>query len=147
MLFAPGLMFPVDPDIDQAAEPFSSQVSDGLFRIPLWMDLSLHAVPAIVLLIGIFLPFRTKDPLSAIFLDFFFIEKRFQRPMSTIGATALAISFGSAYSLWVEHAASVNGRFPYPFMNLMNPFWRTVMYVTSTFGALMTFWGLNAVHR
>ena len=79
-------------------------------------------------------------------LDFFFIEKRYTRPSSTIGATVLAISFGSAYSLWIEYASSINGRFPYPFLTIMPVFWRLVMYVSSTFGALMTFWGLNAVH-
>lgn len=66
--------------------------------------------------------------------------------MSTVGATALAISFGSAYSLWVEYAATINGRFPYPFLTMMDPVSRVVLYVVSTFGALVTFWGLNAIH-
>ena len=43
-------MFPSKP-VDSATEP-SSQTADLLFRIPLWMDLSMHAVPALVLLLG-----------------------------------------------------------------------------------------------
>lgn len=45
-------MFPTKPDVDAAVEPFSSQTDVALFRIPLWMDLSIHAVPAVVLLAG-----------------------------------------------------------------------------------------------
>ena len=80
-------------------------------------------------------------------LDFFLIEKRYTRPMSTLGATALSLSVGSAYSLWIEHCATINGQFPYPFLNLMNVSQRVEMYTGSTIGALLTFWGLNAMHR
>ncbi len=45
-------MFSRTADVDLAIEPFSSQADIALFRIPLWMDLSMHAVPAVVLLLG-----------------------------------------------------------------------------------------------
>ena len=51
VLFAPSLMFPPKPNAEASPEP-SSSTPDILFRIPLWMDLSMHAVPAVVLLIG-----------------------------------------------------------------------------------------------
>jgi len=80
-------------------------------------------------------------------IDFFLMEKRYKPPMSTIGATALAVSFGSAYSIWVEHCATINGRFPYPFLRLMSQGQRVDLYAASTLGAMLIFWGLNAVHR
>ena len=45
-------MFPANPDLTSVPELSSSEAIDPLFRIPLWMDLSLHAVPAVVLLLG-----------------------------------------------------------------------------------------------
>ncbi|CAD6566640.1 MAG: hypothetical protein TREMPRED_002876 [Tremellales sp. Tagirdzhanova-0007] len=138
VLFAPSLMFPSKP-VDSATEP-SSQTADLLFRIPLWMDLSMHAVPALVLLLG--KSFHTTVPRY-----FFFVERRYTRPSSTVGAASLAVSFGTVYSLWVEYCATINGRFPYPFLNVMSPVQRVAMYVGSTIGALLTFWQLNALHR
>lgn len=79
--------------------------------------------------------------------EFFAFEKRYTPPVSTIGAAAVAVTFGSAYSLWVEHTASINGRFPYPFLNVMDGQARVIMYVTSTLGAFAVFKLLNALHR
>lgn len=42
---------PTSPDAVQGA-PSSSGAEPSLFRIPLWMDLSMHLVPAVALLIG-----------------------------------------------------------------------------------------------
>lgn len=52
ILTAPHLMLPpTSPDAVQG-EPSSSGTGPSLFRIPLWMDLSMHLVPAVALLIG-----------------------------------------------------------------------------------------------
>jgi hypothetical protein len=47
-------MFPPKPDSIAGAtnaEP-TNQTADLLFRIPLWMDLSMHLLPAVALIIG-----------------------------------------------------------------------------------------------
>ena len=68
--------------------------------------------------------------------------------MSNIGAPFLAISFGAAYSTCVEHCAKMNGgKFPYPFLTIMDLPGRITMYTCSTLFALFVFWGLNRVHR
>ena len=79
--------------------------------------------------------------------DFFIFEKRYNPPASTAGAAVLAVSFGAAYSVWVEHCAKQNGRFPYPFLNVMSMDERLAMYIGSTVLALVAFWGLNALHK
>lgn len=79
--------------------------------------------------------------------DFFLLEKRYNPPASTAGATTLAVSFGAAYSVWVEHCAKQNGRYPYPFLNVMSADERMAMYIGSTVLALLAFWGLNALHK
>jgi hypothetical protein len=43
-------MYPPHPDMNQPGEPTAA--SDLLFRIPLWMDISIHLLPAIALVIG-----------------------------------------------------------------------------------------------
>ncbi|GFZ46314.1 hypothetical protein JCM24511_04561 [Saitozyma sp. JCM 24511] len=127
----PELMFPPNPDL---LDPFregepSTASADLLFRIPLWMDFSMHALPAISLLI-----------------DFFLFERRYKPPASTRGATLLAVCFGTTYSLWVEYCATINEKFPYPFLNVMDPIQRVVMYSFSTALSLAAFRALNALH-
>ncbi|EIW69504.1 hypothetical protein TREMEDRAFT_30965 [Tremella mesenterica DSM 1558] len=130
VLFRPELMFPPNPVISITPEPSSSPNTDLLFRIPLWMDLSMHAVPGIVLL-----------------LDFFLLEPKYRQPASTRGAALLAIIFGTTYSLWIEYASNINGRFPYPFLTVMTLSQRVMMYVISTGLALGAFRFLNWLHR
>ncbi|WWC85336.1 uncharacterized protein L201_000199 [Kwoniella dendrophila CBS 6074] len=130
ILAAPHLMLPPNPDLTSSPEPSSSNAEEPLFRIPLLMDLSMHALPA-----------------AALIIDFFFLEKKFKAPASTYGAFALAATFGAGYSIWVEHCASINGAFPYPFLTIMNPQQRIIMYVGSTFMAWAVFRGLNALHK
>lgn len=62
-------------------------------RIPLSVDLAMHAVPAITLT-----------------LDFFLFEKRYTRYQVTHIAPLAAILFGLWYVSWVEYCASYNGR-------------------------------------
>ncbi|WVR05049.1 hypothetical protein IAU60_002061 [Kwoniella sp. DSM 27419] len=131
ILIAPQLMLPPRPDLQSAPEPASAEaVGDGLFRIPLWMDMSMHLLPAVALI-----------------LDFFILEKKFHPPSSTIGALLLAASFGAGYSIWIEHCATINGAFPYPFLNIMDLPGRVATYVGSTLGAWVVFRGLNALHN
>ncbi|ORY25722.1 FAR-17a/AIG1-like protein [Naematelia encephala] len=130
VLLAPHLMFPPNPDLVSSPEPSSIPQADLLFRIPLWMDLSMHALPAAVLL-----------------LDFFALERRYTPPASTFGAPILAFTFGGAYANWIEHCASINGKFPYPFLTVLDFQGRVAVYVGASVGALLVFWGLNAVHR
>jgi len=49
--FTPHLMLPPKDASSTAGEP-SSDPSETFFYIPLWLDLSLHALPAVILLFG-----------------------------------------------------------------------------------------------
>lgn len=66
-------------------------MSSELFRIPLSIDLALHAVPCISLLI-----------------DFFFFEKKYNKQEVKVGAPTAAFVFSLWYTLWVEHCARMN---------------------------------------
>jgi hypothetical protein len=138
------------------AEP-TNQTADLLFRIPLWMDLSMHLLPAITLIIGMSDPSQS-IPLSpglllnfylelALMIDFFVLEKKYKPPASTKGANALATGFGLVYALWIEHAATINHKFPYPFLNVMSVYQRIIFYIFAVGGALATFKLLNSLHR
>jgi hypothetical protein len=75
------------------------------------------------------------------------LEEKFRPPASTTGAAFLAGSFGLVYSAWIEHASAINGKFPYPFLNVMSIEQRIIFYVVSVVGALATFRFLNSLHR
>ena len=152
-------MFPAAPTESSTPEPSSSDKT-LLFRIPLWMDISMHLLPAVALTIRAsklpspiprclarYTPLDNQAIKHKLISDFFLLEKRYNPPASTAGATTLAVSFGAAYSVWVEHCAKQNGRFPYPFLNVMSPDERMAMYIGSTVLALIAFWGLNALHK
>jgi hypothetical protein len=108
------------------------------------MDLSMHLLPAVALIIGMYplIP----NPWNWL-LDFFVLEEKFRPPASTTGAALLAGSFGLVYSAWIEHASAINGKFPYPFLNVMSIEQRVVFYIISVVGALATFRFLNSLHR
>ncbi|KAL1411217.1 hypothetical protein Q8F55_002168 [Vanrija albida] len=126
ILAAPSLMLP--PKLD--AEPAVDGAPPALFWIPLWMDLGLHAVPAVSLII-----------------DFFFLEKKYRPPTSTRTATLLAAGLGTAYALWAEHCNKQNGHFAYPFLDVMDGPARAATYAGATGFALLVFRGLNALHQ
>jgi predicted outer membrane lipoprotein len=132
------------PGTGTNAEP-TNQTGDLLFRIPLWMDLSMHLLPAVALIIGNFFHLSFMNP--KLISDFFVLEEKFRPPASTIGAPMLAASFGLVYSLWIEHAATINHKFPYPFLNVMSVEQRIVFYIVAVVGALATFRLLNSLHR
>ena len=132
------------PGTGTNAEP-TNQTADLLFRIPLWMDLSMHLLPAVALILGqssysVFWASRLPA-------DFFVLEEKFRPPASTIGAPMLAVSFGVVYSLWIEHAATINQKFPYPFLNELSGGQRGIFYMFAIVGALFTFSLLNNLHR
>lgn len=131
LLAAPSLILP--PKVrstTQPGEPSSSDDAPELFRIPLWIDISLHLVPAVVLAI-----------------EFFVREKRYKAPMSTVGALIACGILSASYTVWVEHAASINGRFPYPFLPLDSLPTRVAIYIGSTFFAFGAFKVINGLHR
>ena len=134
-------MFPPNPML-KGAEPSAIKPADLLFRIPLWMDLSMHALPAMALMLG-----GSRMSQSRLMVDFLVLETPYTPPSSNIYAPLLAFAFGSAYPLWIEHCATINGQFPYPFLTAMTAPQRVQMYVGSSIGALLVFWGLNAVKK
>jgi len=111
-----------------ASEPSSSPAVPELIRIPLNIDLSLHAVPAIALL-----------------ADFFFFEKKYTKKQVQIGTPLITFLCGTGYSCWVEYCASYNKIFPYPFLT-ENPLdIRIGIYVFVSFLAWGCFRLANAV--
>ncbi|THH01994.1 hypothetical protein EW145_g6816 [Phellinidium pouzarii] len=117
LFFLPGLILQTPPAVSEpSSEPFSSNLP-GPARIPLSLDLALHATPAITLLV-----------------DFFAFERSYDALAVTHGAPAMAFAFGTWYSLWVEYCASFNKKF------------RIAIYATVTSVAFLSFRGINAVH-
>ena len=89
ILFFPTLILRPAPE---PSEPSATQSPDGLARIPISLDLALHAVPAISLL-----------------TDFFVFEKSYGPWPAKTGATIMSAAFGIWYSCWAEYCASYNG--------------------------------------
>ncbi|KAJ3861219.1 FAR-17a/AIG1-like protein [Lentinula novae-zelandiae] len=114
-----------------SGEPSSSpHAPQPLLRIPLPMDLSLHAVPALTLLV-----------------DFLLFEKKYTRKEIRYGGTGISVVYTIFYAWWVERCAGFNGgRFPYPFLT-DNPFEiRLAIYVGAGMLAFSSFWLINRVH-
>ncbi|KAJ9092621.1 hypothetical protein QFC19_008659 [Naganishia cerealis] len=131
IVFAPTLIVPDMASFsnDTSGPVTSSSEAPQLLRIPTWIDVSIHGVPAIVLVI-----------------DFFFREKKYRPPVSTLGAIILSIIAGSAYSVWVEHCATYNDRFPYPFLPSDSFPGRIAIYAGGTFFAYVAFKIINGLH-
>ncbi len=79
--------------------------------------------------------------------DFFVLERKYRPPMSTWVAFVVAGTFTTAYVTWAEHCASINGKFPYPFLTIMSFEDRAKIYAASGLFALLVFRGLNALHK
>jgi len=123
ILLLPALILQSDPK-----NTVPSASSENIVRIPLRIDLALHAAPALTLLV-----------------DFFLFETRYSQSEATYGATAVSALFGIWYGCWVEYCASVNGSFPYPFLN--NPLKiRIPIYIGAVVLAFVSFRGINALH-
>ncbi|KAI0780764.1 FAR-17a/AIG1-like protein [Trametes elegans] len=126
LLFMPHMIIFTAPD---ATTPTSSTLVPEPARLPLSLDLALHAVPAV-----------------AMFIDFYFFERKYTGAASRWGPIVLAAIFGSWYSWWVEYCASYNGFFPYPFLT-ENPYnVRLLIYLGATSFAAISFKILNALH-
>ena len=67
-----------------------------LVRIPLSLDLSLHAIPGVALL-----------------LDFFLFEVKYSKRYARYGGAIVAAVSGIWYASWVEYCASYNGTCAY----------------------------------
>lgn len=74
----------------------SAEASDDLIRVPLYLDLALHAVPGTVLLI-----------------DFLLFERKYTKGYARYGGAVVAILAGTWYGWWVEYCASFNGTCEY----------------------------------
>lgn len=109
--------------------PSSSNAVPQLLRIPLPLDLALHAAPAISLL-----------------LDFSFFEKRYGKKRAFFGGIAVCTVAAVGYATWVEYCASYNGSFPYPFLTENPPEIRKAIYAGAASLAIVTFWIVNALH-
>ncbi|KAI5453096.1 hypothetical protein NCC49_006125 [Naganishia albida] len=131
ILLAPGLIVPDMADVskDTSGPVTSSSSAPQLLRIPMWIDVCIHGVPAVVLVI-----------------DFFVREKKYKPPVSTWGAVVLSAIAGSAYTVWVEYCASYNDRFPYPFLPSDSFGARLAIYVGATGFAYLAFKFLNGLH-
>ena len=78
--------------VDSPDELVPSFSEPTIMRIPLKVDLALHALPAISLLI-----------------DFFFIERKYSRRQAVWGGIAMTVLACSAYAPWIEYCATFNG--------------------------------------
>lgn len=94
-LFAPEMILKPMPD-DMLPTPDeivpSSAGPPALQRIPLRIDLSLHAAPAVSLL-----------------LDFFLVERKYPRSQAVYGGVLACAIACVMYGSWVEHLAKFNG--------------------------------------
>ncbi|KAG2020360.1 hypothetical protein CC2G_005714 [Coprinopsis cinerea AmutBmut pab1-1] len=128
LVFFPDLI--IASDVSATPEPTSSDAAPVPFRLPLSIDLGLHAVPALSLL-----------------LDFLVFEKKYSRKEVNIHVPVVVALYAVFYGLWVEHCASRNGNiFPYPFLT-QNPLKvRIVIYAGAAFLAFGSFKLLNRVH-
>ncbi|KZP24768.1 hypothetical protein FIBSPDRAFT_406409 [Athelia psychrophila] len=123
LLLFPSLILQTNPN----SEPSSS--SDALVRIPVSVDLSLHAAPGLALL-----------------ADFMLFQPKFSKNEARYAAPVLVTLLASSYGWWVEYCASINGTFPYPFLT-ENPFnIRVGIYGGAATLALVSFWIINSLH-
>ncbi|KAH9945955.1 FAR-17a/AIG1-like protein [Epithele typhae] len=123
LIFLPTLILLEDPEPSSVAGEPESQ------RLPLHVDLCLHAIPAISLIV-----------------DFYLLEKKYSKSISRYGALSLASVLGTWYACWVEHCAAYNGFFPYPFLTYNPPNVRAMIYAGATAFAAGAFMLLNALH-
>ncbi|KAK4058474.1 hypothetical protein OIO90_000635 [Microbotryomycetes sp. JL221] len=97
-----------------------------MFRIPLGLDLSIHALPALFL-----------------WIDFLVFSPRMSKSVNPL----LISSLGAlAYTSWMEFAASKNKHFPYPFLDHMSQVARSVFYLCMIPVLLALFYAANGIH-
>ena len=117
-----------------------------VFRIPLHVDLGMHALPGVALV-----------------LDFMIFEKRYSDKTARRYALPVAVLATVLYTSWAEHCAKINGTckvsssemssrsngyflpVPYPFLNTSFEI-RLAIYAGATGIAYGSFRILNALH-
>ncbi|CAN6600241.1 hypothetical protein TRVA0_001S08570 [Trichomonascus vanleenenianus] len=80
---------------------------------PLWLDMSMHAAPALVLL-----------------MDVVFYGERWSLP--TVKAIPMFGALSVGYWIWVHHTFSKNGFFPYPLFAIVDTRYRALIFAVST---------------
>jgi len=134
LLFAPELIVPrlaTGPGgIPKAVLPGEPSSESRLARIPLHLDLALHAVPGI-----------------SMALDFFLFEKKYTWQQVYGQAPLILVLFLFWYGGLTEYLGYLNdGNFPYPFLSL-NPFpIRAAIYCGASLLAYICFQLLNTIH-
>ncbi|KIJ68994.1 hypothetical protein HYDPIDRAFT_164692 [Hydnomerulius pinastri MD-312] len=94
------------PSVTRLSSISSRAASFGLVaRMPLDVDLCLHAVPFLSLLV-----------------DFIVFENKFAYEQANTVALIVISAYGICYGAWVEHIAKFNKMFPYPFLTVRQPF-------------------------
>ncbi|KAK7467042.1 hypothetical protein VKT23_004104 [Stygiomarasmius scandens] len=114
---------------DNSAPSSSPDVQPKFMRIPLSVDLALHAVPALSLL-----------------ADFLFFEKKYSQKQATYGAPLVASLFTLWYSWWVERCGSINDVYPYPFLTNNTFEGRILIYLGAGILAWVSFYLINRLH-
>lgn len=94
---------------------------------PLSADLSMHALPTLLLLVEVF---ALSEALDA----------------SPRTGAIIYGAFGAAYYAWVTHCASKNGWYPYPMLDLMTEPQRALTVAGATTLAFASFLALKALH-
>ena len=91
VILHPQLILQVDHNAAEIPVSGSPETSP-LFRMPLSVDLALHATP----------------PLSML-ADFFLFESKYQWKDVQLGAPLTTAAFALWYGFWVEHCGKING--------------------------------------
>ncbi|KAJ3502323.1 hypothetical protein NLJ89_g8942 [Agrocybe chaxingu] len=130
LLFFPALIIQKDLSGPSGAVPSSSPDAAPEFRLPLSIDLALHAAPAL-----------------SVILDFFVFERKYNKKEVEVGAPAAISLYALGYTLWVEHCARENdGIFPYPFLTENTLPIRIGIYVGTAGLATVSFKLFNSLH-
>ncbi|KAJ7740719.1 FAR-17a/AIG1-like protein [Mycena maculata] len=118
-----------NPHLILQAIPGEPGEASTILVLPLRIDLALHAVPCLALL-----------------ADFMIFEHRYGRKAILYAAPAITLICTLWYASWVEHCATKNRTFPYPFLTL-NPFEiRLRIYAATGTLACLSLYALNALH-
>ncbi|KAM0788471.1 hypothetical protein ACM66B_001604 [Microbotryomycetes sp. NB124-2] len=97
-----------------------------MFRIPLFLDISIHALPALFL-----------------WIDFLAFSPRMSKRVNPLLISAVG---ALAYTTWMEYAAKQNKHFPYPFLDHMAPLARSIFYLCMIPVLLGLFRCANGIH-
>ncbi|KZO95803.1 hypothetical protein CALVIDRAFT_598864 [Calocera viscosa TUFC12733] len=133
LFFAPGLILPRLPHAatnPMSIVPGEPSSESRLIRIPLHLDLALHAAPGL-----------------SMALDFFLFEKRYTRDQAWRQAPLMVLLFVFWYGGLTEYLGVLNdGIMPYPFLTLSPLPIRAAIYSGAGLLAYLSFQFLNTLH-